>query len=424
MRNRIDEAIFGLFKNTEGNLGYKVTIDYKINFSEVFSQNGGFDVVIANPPYIQLQKLRGNPLQNAYKSQNFEVHNANGDIYCLFYEKGMDILKKCGHLVFITSNKWMRAAYGEKLRRFFLEYNPLQLIDLGPGIFDSATVDTNILIIQKNKNKNSLQAATLSREDDSNLNILSALQTNGVTLKDLSQDTWFIGSNAELKLREKIERMGKPLREWDVKINYGIKTGLNEAFIIDTATRDRLVAEDPKSAEILKPILRGRDIKRYSYEWAGLWLIATFPSLHLDIEEYPAVKNYLLNNFDIRQLEQSGKKYPKLNINARKLTNNKWFETQDTIAYYSEFEKEKVVWIELVDEGRFSCVESGIYTEATTFLMTHSRSKYLAGCLNSSLINWYFDTICASSGTGTNRWKKYTWSFYQSFRLFLKTVLL
>lgn len=406
LRNRIDEAIFGLFKNTEGNLGYKITIDYKINFSEVFSQNGGFDVVIANPPYIQLQKLRGNPLQNAYKSQNFEVHNANGDIYCLFYEKGMDILKKCGHLVFITSNKWMRAAYGEKLRRFFLEYNPLQLIDLGPGIFDSATVDTNILIIQKNKNKNSLQAATLSREDDSNLNILSALQTNGVTLKDLSQDTWFIGSNAELKLREKIERMGKPLKEWDVKMYRGVLTGLNEAFIIDTATRDRLVAEDPKSAEILKPILRGRDIKRYSYEWAGLWLIATFPSLHLDIEEYPAVKNYLLNNFDIRQLEQSGKKYPKLNINARKLTNNKWFETQDTIAYYSEFEKEKVVWIELVDEGRFSCVESGIYTEATTFLMTHSRSKYLAGCLNSSLINWYFDTICASSGTGTNRWKK------------------
>ena len=152
-----------------------------------------------------------------------------------------------------------------------------------------------------------------------------------MTLKNLSQDTWFIGSNAELKLREKIERMGKPLKEWDVKMYRGVLTGLNEAFIIDTATRDRLVAEDPKSAEILKPILRGRDIKRYSYEWAGLWLIATFPSLHLDIGEYPAVKNYLLNNFDIRQLEQSGKKYPKLNINARKLTNNNWFETQDTL---------------------------------------------------------------------------------------------
>jgi type II restriction/modification system DNA methylase subunit YeeA len=390
LRNRIDEAIFGLFKNTEGNLGYKVTIDYKINFSEVFSQNGGFDVVIANPPYIQLQKLRGNPLQNAYKSQNFEVHNANGDIYCLFYEKGMDILKKCGHLVFITSNKWMRAAYGEKLRRFFLEYNPLQLIDLGPGIFDSATVDTNILIIQKNKNKNSLQAATLSREDDSNLNILSALQTNGVTLKDLSQDTWFIGSNAELKLREKIERMGKPLREWDVKINYGIKTGLNEAFIIDTATRDRLVAEDPKSAEILKPILRGRDIKRYSYEWAGEWLVAT--GFDIDVPKlYPAVFNHLLKFKEKAQ--------------RRDDQGENWWNLR-ACAYYSEFEKEKVVWIELVDEGRFSCVESGIYTEATTFLMTHSRSKYLAGCLNSSLINWYFDTICASSGTGTNRWKK------------------
>lgn len=406
LRNQIDEGILGLFKNTPRSLGYLVTMDYKINFSEIFSRNGGFDVVIANPPYIQLQKLRGNPLQKAYKNQNFEVHDSNGDIYCLFYEKGMDILKKRGHLVFITSNKWMRADYGEKIRRFFGEYNPLQLIDLGPDIFKSATVDTSIFVIQKSENKNCLQAVTLSCKDNSHLNILSALQRNGVPLKNLSEDTWFIGSNAELKLREKIERLGTPLKEWDVKINYGIKTGLNEAFIIDTATRDRLVAEDPKSAEILKPILRGRDIKRYSYEWAGEWLIATFPSLHLDIEEYPAVKNYLLNNFDIRRLEQSGKKYPKLNINARKLTNNKWFETQDTIAYYPEFEKEKIVWIELVDDGRFAFVEGGIYTKNTTFLMTHSRPKYLVGCLNSSLINWYFDTICASSGTGTNRWIK------------------
>ena len=363
---------------------------WSVYFAEIFRERGGFDIVIANPPYIQLQKLRGNPLQKAYKNQNFEVHDSNGDIYCLFYEKGVDILKKRGHLVFITSNKWMRAAYGEKLRRFFLEYNPLQLIDLGPDVFESATVDTNILVIQKSENKNCLQAVTLSREDDSNLNILSALQTNSVTLKDLSQDTWFIGSNAELKLREKIERVGTPLKEWDVKINYGIKTGLNEAFIIDTATHDRLVAEDPKSAEILKPILRGRDIKRYSYEWAGEWLIAT--DFDIDVPNlYPAIFNHLL------KFEEKARK--------RDDKGKNWWNLR-ACSYYPEFEKEKIVWIELVDDGRFAFVEGGIYAKNTTFLMTHSRPKYLVGCLNSSLINWYFDTICASSGTGTNRWIK------------------
>jgi len=126
-------------------------------FSEVFHEKGGFDVVIGNPPYIQLQKLRGNPIQQVYKNQKFRVYDSTGDIYCLFYEKGINILKRNGHLVFITSNKWMRAGYGEKLRKYFLNYNPEILIDLGPGVFKSATVDTNILVIEKADNiKNTL----------------------------------------------------------------------------------------------------------------------------------------------------------------------------------------------------------------------------------------------------------------------------
>ncbi|MDI6799062.1 MAG: TaqI-like C-terminal specificity domain-containing protein [Actinomycetota bacterium] len=389
----IDELISQI---TDGHKDF----DFEVYFSEVFHEKGGFDVAIGNPPYVQLQKLKGNPLQQAYKNGRYQVYDSNGDIYCLFYEKGMNILNAGGHLCYITSNKWMRAAYGEKLRRYFLEANPKILIDLGPAVFESATVDTNILIIQKVPNERGLLGVTLGRAE----NISEFIRANGVLLTNLDKGAWFIGSVAQQRLKEKIERLGRPLKDWDVNINYGIKTGLNEAFIIDTATKERLCKEDPKSAEILKPILRGRDIKRYGYDWAGLWIIATFPVLKLDIDDYPAIKKYLLD-FGKDRLKQEGNKLPD-GSTSRKKTGNKWFETQDQIAYYPEFEKEKVVWIELVDDGRFSYVEPNIFVEATTFLMTFTNPKYLVGILNSKAINWFFDTICASSGVSTNRWKK------------------
>lgn len=361
---------------------------WSVYFAEIFRERGGFDIIIANPPYIQLQKLRGNPLQKAYKNQNFEVHDSNGDIYCLFYEKGVDILKKRGHLVFITSNKWMRAAYGEKLRRFFLEYNPLQLIDLGPDIFKSATVDTNIFVIQKSENKNCLQAVTLSCKDNSHLNILSALQRNGVTLKNLSEDTWFIGSNAELKLREKIERVGTPLKEWDVKIYRGVLTGLNEAFIIDTATRDRLVAEDPKSAEILKPILRGRDIKRYSYEWAGEWLIAT--DFDIDVPNlYPAIFNHLL------KFEEKARK--------RDDQGKNWWNLR-ACAYYPEFEKEKIVWGNLALSCQFAIVEAGFSINAPSPFI-NCGNRCLLGILNSNAADYYIRSLGVTRNGGYFEYK-------------------
>jgi hypothetical protein len=242
----------------------------------------------------------------------------------------------------------MRAGYGEKLRDYFTTHtNPLLLIDLGPGVFESATVDTNILLLQRAPNQNRLRAFTYTDRAQS---LRDALQTHAAPMPPLTKDAWFIGGDAEHRLKQKIEAIGKPLREWGVNIYRGILTGLNEAFIIDTATRQRILdackdaAERQRTEAIIKPILRGRDIKRYTYEWKGLWVIGTFPALRLDIDDFPALKKYFLDNFDIRQLEQSGKKYPNLGFDARKKTNNKWFETQDQIAYYAEFEKEKVVW--------------------------------------------------------------------------------
>ena len=176
----------------------------------------------------------------------------------------------------------MRAGYGEKLRRFFLKYNPKILIDLGPGIFDSVTVDTSILFLHKpiveQQSRESIQirAATYT---DKTKSLNETLEFNSVILSNLSVDTWFIGNDNEQKLKGKIERIGKPLKDWDVNIYYGIKTGLNEAFIIDDTKRQEILDnckdddERRRTEAIIKPILRGRDIKRYHYEWAGLWVI-------------------------------------------------------------------------------------------------------------------------------------------------------
>jgi adenine-specific DNA-methyltransferase len=161
----------------------------------------------------------------------------------------------------------------------------------------------------------------------------------------LSNNCWALGDDKVLSLKEKIEKVGKPLKEWDVKIYRGIITGYNDAFIIDTETRNRILAnckdeeERKRTEEIIKPVLRGRDIERYRYKWAGLWIICTFPSKKIDIEQYPALKEYLAS-FGERLL-QDGKP------GHRKKTPHKWYETQDNIAYYPEFEKEKIVWQEM-----------------------------------------------------------------------------
>jgi type II restriction/modification system DNA methylase subunit YeeA len=311
-------------------------------FYEVFEKEG-FDIVIGNPPYVQLQN-KGSNLSEKYEKCNFYTYAKKGDIYCLFYERGWQLLKNGGHLCFITSNKWMRAGYGEKTRAFFAtKTDPKLLIDFaGVKVFESATVDTNILLFSKSKNLNKTICVTTNKDNkDSIKNLSDFVQQQSVECRFDSSDSWVILSPIEQSIKRKIESVGTPLKDWDIQINYGIKTGFNDAFIINTEKRNEILEncsseeERTKTAELIRPILRGRDIKRYGYNWADLWLIATFPSRHYDIEEFPAVKAHLLL-FGKERLEQTGKKYI-INgeeVKARKKTNNKWFETQDSISYW------------------------------------------------------------------------------------------
>jgi very-short-patch-repair endonuclease len=372
----------------------------------MFGITDGFDIVIGNPPYIQLQK-DGGKLAEEFKNKGYQTYNRMGDIYTLFYEKGISLLKQNGILAYITSNKWMRAGYGENLRKFFTKYNPLVLIDLGPGVFESATVDTNILIIQKLDNTNNLRAVTISNNKKENIDFTSTLQNEGVTLKKLTQNAWTISSDIESRIKEKIEAKGTPLKDWDVKINYGIKTGFNDAFIIDGKKKDELIAQDPKSAEIIKPILRGRDIKRYKAEFADLWLIATFPALKLNIDDYPAIRDYL-KSFG-KKLHQTGEEFIDENgqkVKTRKKTGNKWFETQDQIAYYEEFEKEKIVYQELTQGSRFAFDDRmNYYVANTAYLITGKELKYLFAYLNSKFAEKSFSNYYSTSlGEGSIRW--------------------
>jgi len=382
----------------------------------MFGVKDGFDIVIGNPPYIQLQK-DGGKLAKLYENQKYQTFARTGDIYTLFYEKGLQLLKLGGLLCYITSNKWMRAGYGEKLREFFTKHNPLLLIDLGPGVFENATVDTNILLIQKAQNKNYLKALTLQKIEEKS--IAEQVQQNSVLLEKLNHDAWFIGSSAEQRLKEKIERIGNPLKDWDVKIYRGVLTGLNEAFIITTEKRNEILAHCKDEAErqrteaLIKPILRGRDIKRYHHQWAGLWVVGTFPALKLDIEQYPAIKKYFLDNFDIRQLEQSGKKYPELGFDARKKTGNKWFETQDQIAYYSEFEKEKVIYPNMTKFLPFIYDNNNFYTNQKCFILTSQLAslKYLTGYFNSKISHNWLRNNCPELQGGT---RELSYIFFQN----------
>ena len=372
----------------------------------MFGVSDGFDIVIGNPPYIQLQN-DGGKLAKLYADCNYKTFARTGDIYCLFYERGHQLLKPNGHLCYITSNKWMRAGYGEKTRDFFAKNtNPMLLIDFaGVKIFESATVDTNILLFAKAPNEHKTWCAVTNKQNkDSVKNLSVFVQQNGSECEFSNSDSWVILSPIEQSIKRKIEAVGTPLKDWDIQINYGIKTGYNDAFIINTEKRDEILSncqsedERTRTAELIRPILRGRDIKRYGYNWANLWLINTHNGIRgklerVHIEDYPAIKAHLDQYWD-RISKRADKGDTPYNLR--------------NCAYLEDFSKQQIVWIELSDEPKFSYVQN-VMSVNTVFFLTGEHVLHILGLLNSKLITWYFKhCIGTTSGVGTNRWLKYT----------------
>ena len=379
----------------------------------MFNTAEGFDIVIGNPPYIQLQKDSGK-LANLYEAQNYKSFAKTGDIYCLFYEKGCNLLNSTGRLCFITSNKWMRAGYGEKLRDYFAKnVNPKLLVDFaGVKVFESATVDTNILLFEKGKNEGkTLSCTTTTLTKDGLSNLSDFVKQNSCISNFDTFNSWVILSPIEQSIKSKIEKIGTPLKDWDINIYRGVLTGFNDAFIISGEKRDEILAnckneiERKKTAELIRPILRGRDIKRYSYEYADLYLIATFPAKHYDIEKYPAVKDYLLS-FGMERLEQTGKEHTIKGekIKARKKTNNKWFETQDSISYWDEFNKPKIVWGNLNLSATYTLAPAGMMINAPATMIVPA-SESLLCILNSKIADYYIRNLGVTRNGGYFEYK-------------------
>lgn len=378
---------------------YNHSFEWRFEFPEVLDEEGnflGFDIVIGNPPYFSLSKIK----EHAVFLNTYKTYSKGADIYCLFYELGNQILKPNGFLTFITSNSWLKAIYGQPLKEYLIDN--MQLIALlnieDIQIFEEATVESNILTVQKRKGSNKFLVANLSDNYDVNNSLTDYFETNSFNYS--ITNGWHIGNEDASLLKNKIEKDSKLLKYFNVNIYRGFLTGYNDAFIIDYKIKDNLIKQDPKSAEIIHPILRGRDIKKYSFDFPNLWVIGTFPSLELDIEDYPAIKQYFLN-IGTSRLEQSGKP------GSRKKTNNDWFETQDSISYWQDFRKPKIIWGEISDKPKFAYDEEQYYAEATTFLMTGEDLKFLLAILNSKVSEWYFNQISTTTGMGTNRWKKY-----------------
>ena len=389
------------------NIIYRNAFEWRFEFPEVLDDEGnfiGFDVIIGNPPYIQLQKMGA--LSDSLQKVSYETFARTGDIYSLFYELGANILKQKGLLTYITSNKWMRAAYGESLRKFFAEKtNPLILIDFGgTQIFDTATVDTNILMLSKESNQLKTMACIVKEKVLNNLSDYFRLHSTNSQF--ISSESWGILSDIEQSIKAKIEAVGTPLKDWDIRINYGIKTGFNDAFIIDGKKKDELIAEDPKSAEIIRPILRGRDIKKYSYDFADLWIIYVpwhFP-LHNDSsikgasqaaedefkKQYSAIYNHLLkfkNELSNRNNAETGVRY-------------EWYALQRWGSnYWEDFSKQKIVWKRVGSILRFAYDDTGALCLDSTCFATGKYIKYLVGIMNSKF-GKYIMKDSPQTGTG------------------------
>ncbi|HEG0275751.1 TPA: Eco57I restriction-modification methylase domain-containing protein [Campylobacter coli] len=387
------------------NLESNHPFEWRFEFPEILDDDGnfkGFDLIIGNPPYIRQEELKE---LKPHLAKNYKVYKGTSDIYTYFYELGFNVLKENGILSFITSNKYTRAGYGEALREFLLKNTYiLKYIDLnGIKVFDSATVDTSILCFEKSKSKdNKFKYLALSNE------ILKTCAYNIGLYKDfaefsqnsLSKESFTFSDENTSALKAKIERIGTPLKEWQgLNIYRGILTGYNEAFIITTEKRNEILAnckdeaEKERTAKLIRKMLRGRDIKRYSYEWAGLWVI--FIPWHFPNVEKP--KTMLENEQDLK--EQYLSLYKHLLSHKERLSKRnkeetgiryEWYCLQRWGAnYYQEFEREKIVYpCIMAKEPCFSYETSFAFAMAPANIITSNSDilKYILAFLNSDFI--------------------------------------
>ncbi len=379
-------------------------------FQEVFDK-GGFDIVIGNPPYVQLQKMKKET--DTLQSVGFKTFARTGDLYCLFYEQGINILKQKGVLSYITSNTWMRTRFGESIREYFVIYsNPISLLNFeDTQIFPSATVEVNILLTKKEPWNEKLNAVAIKSDFKISTPIQPYLEKNKIELSELSKESWIILSSGDFKIKNKISKNGIQLKEWDIEMNRGFLTGLNDAFFIDEEKRRELINEDSNSEILIKPLVRGREIHKYSYEFNNKYVIFTHNGTRLEprIEverDHPAIYSHLLKWKDKNsELVKPNNKGVVQTLIDRADQGSHWSNLRNC-AYIDSFESEKLIWLSISDKPAFSLDTKRAYVTAPAYIMTSKCNKFLMVVLNSKAMEWYLDKVSSSTGVGTNQWSK------------------
>jgi adenine-specific DNA-methyltransferase len=364
---------------------------FRLHFASVFAERDGFDIVIANPPYVRHEKI-GPDVQSALKASYPQVQHGMADLYTYFYARGLDLLHAGGTLAYITSNKFFRAGYGAKLRELLQSQTHLRaIIDFGDApVFDAAAYPC-IVVTGKGAPPADYTYPAFTAANDIDLDKLGAIfhaQAQHLAQADGARPPASTGATSALVA--KLLRMGTPLGTYvDGKMYRGVVTGLNEAFVIDQATRDRLISEDPKIAEVLKPFLRGRDIGRYAIHPAGLWLI--FTRQGTDISRYPAIEKHLAQWRT--QLEPKPKGWNDADLwPGRKSGPYKWFEIQDTVEYHPAFQQIKVVFPDIASYPEFAYDMSKSHLGNTSYAIPTSH-KYLCAWLNSKVIEFIYSSL-------------------------------
>lgn len=379
---------------------YRVNaFDWNTEFSDIM-KNGGFDAVIGNPPYVRQEGLGE---FKTYFEKRFAVYHGVADLYVYFIEKGVSLLSTGGLFSYIVANKWLRANYGKPLRQWLKKQHIVEIVDFGDlPVFKQATTYPCVLTVCNKSTGSAFRAVSVKTLDFGDLPEYVTQNGHAVRQGALDDSGWSMAPQAAQDLLDKLRNTGVPLGQYVAgKIYYGIKTGLNEAFVIDAATRKQLIAEDPTSARIIKPFLAGRDIKRYQplktekhlilfprgftsanspangNPWG--WLKKTYPAIAAHLEPFR---------------EKAEKRYDK---------GDYWWELR-ACDYYEEFEKPKIIYAEIATRGQFVFDAKKYYADTTAFILG-SDSKYLLGIVNSRLWTFLFSQVSSTIRGGFLRWK-------------------
>ncbi len=358
----------------------------------MFGVTDGFDVVIGNPPYISHDKIP-KQLKTEIKN-NYQSYQPFADVYCYFIEKAIELQNQQGIFSFITSNSYLRAEYGAPIRRLLHSKNMLlRVLNIEDSqVFESVIVNVAIIVSRKPTNLTDDFCIVVNAPFSGN-SFEDFVKSNGFNYPQayFNSRSWNLVEPKCVELQKRLESSGKTLEQLRAKIRLGIATGSNEAFLIDEDKKQEFCKKNPINTEIIKPILRGRDISRYSYTLGGQYILLAKNGINVQ-RDYPDI---------YKHLESFGDRFRNRGAQGQHWTNLR------ACSFYEDFKKEKIVWIELTDLGRFALCNEEVYLlNSAYFLLPPSgmESKFLLGILNSSAIRFYLNLIAETSGMGTSRW--------------------